>query len=269
MGKLIRYSDGKTCWSHVDLENGDPILIRVGPMGVMVKKSRLGVIGGELYHETNVQSRVTAACLLLNSGQYRTPKEMTTLMLRVFTQVALECTSATELTIRLKNPFGLQSTDESPVGRGPTERREQVIEDFKRYVEHHAIGADIRDVSELPHPKKEILDAIKWKMVLDTTNAKSMSALSNTAILLPNFQEHVGAKTLTPFGITAHELRTWNESHDSELDEQKIQKVRAYLRSPDKAKYDSFDQMVQQEQQDIGSALKDIEACKRDFLENT
>jgi len=238
-------------------------------MGVMVKKSRLGVIGAELYHETNVQSRVTAASFLLTIGQYTTPKEMTTLRLRVFTQVALECTSATELTSRLKNPFGLKSTDESPVGPGPTERREQVIEDFKSYSEHHAIGPDIRDVSELPYPKKEILDAIKWKMVLDTTDAKSMSALSNTAILLANFQENVGSQTLTPFGMTANEMRTGDKSHDSELDEQKIEKVRAYLRSPDKAKYDSFDKMVQQEQQAIWSALRDIEDFKKDFLENT
>ncbi len=49
MGKLVIYMDDKThCWSRVDLENGDPVWIIVAQTGVVVKKSRLGLMGATL-----------------------------------------------------------------------------------------------------------------------------------------------------------------------------------------------------------------------------
>jgi hypothetical protein len=98
MGKLVRYMDDKThCWSRVDLENGDPVWISVAQTGVVVKKSRLGLMGAVLYKESNLYVVAkTAQALDAQVGRYLTPKGLVNLVLRAFTQVALECISAAQ-----------------------------------------------------------------------------------------------------------------------------------------------------------------------------
>ncbi len=115
MGKLIRYVDGKSaCWSRVNLENGDPIWISVAQAGVIVKKSRIGLLGATLYNETNVYNAAKTAKILDEQiDQYTTPMEMTNLVLRAFTQVALECKSAAELPVRLNRALESENAKES------------------------------------------------------------------------------------------------------------------------------------------------------------
>ena len=102
-GKLIRYLDGKLgCWSRVSLESGDPIWISIAQTGVIVKKSRLGLMGATLYNETNVSTAAKMAQALdAQVSKYATPAEMTNPVLRAFTQAALECQSAAQLAVRI------------------------------------------------------------------------------------------------------------------------------------------------------------------------
>ena len=112
MGKLMGFSDSKvTCWSRLELSNGDPIYISVAQSGVLVKKSRLGIMGAKLYNETNVYNAAMTAKSLhaqitLSDDPsviqgYTLPSDMTNPVLRSFTQAALNSNSAAELSVRL------------------------------------------------------------------------------------------------------------------------------------------------------------------------
>jgi len=266
MGKLIKYWDDETsCWSRVNLVNGDPIRISVTQASVMVQKSRWGFLGTKLYHETNVgKIKLTAAVLHLNISQYITPKEMTNPLLRVFTQVALECNSAAELSIRLNM---LHSSERTSDKRGPrAERREQVIKDFGGYIVRHPILPNILDVSELPHPKKEILDAICCAIV-SNNDPETTNALKITAVMLANFQENVGSRPLTQFGLTSNEMCAMDTMKACEVDELTL-KMRTYVRSPERGKYDSFDKIVEKEKLDIQRKIIEAEEFKRELLKD-
>lgn len=103
MGKLIGYSDSKTtCWSRIELLNGDSIFISVAQAGVLVKKSKLGIMGAKLFNESNVyKAAMTAKSLNSQIAEYSIPSDMTNPVLRAFTQACLECKSAVEVSVRL------------------------------------------------------------------------------------------------------------------------------------------------------------------------
>ena len=112
MGKIMGYLDSKiSCWSRVELSNGDPIFISVAQAGVLVKKSKLGIMGAKLYNETNVyKAAMTAKSLHAQitlsddpsaTQGYALPSDMTNPVLRAFTQAALNSKSAAELSVRL------------------------------------------------------------------------------------------------------------------------------------------------------------------------
>ena len=103
MGKLIRYSDSQsTRWSRVDLDNGEPIFIRAASTGVIVKKSKLGIMGPNLYSENNVSKIMyTVQALSDQIRTYDLPFSMTNPILRSFTQAALEAKSSIDLSARL------------------------------------------------------------------------------------------------------------------------------------------------------------------------
>ena len=112
MGKLIRYADTKvSSWSRIDLANGDPIWISVANAGIVVKKSRMGIMGAQLYNESNVyKAAMTAKSLDAQIIEYTTPSDMTNPVLRSFTQMALNCESAAEISARLNE--GLDEKEE-------------------------------------------------------------------------------------------------------------------------------------------------------------
>lgn len=143
------------------------------------------------------------------------------------------------------------------------ERREQVINSFGSFVVDHHIGLDIRDVSELPHSKKEILDAITLEILRDTNNDKKIvNNLRITGVMLANFQENVGSKLLTMSGITSDDFCTVDAINDSELEEL-ILKARSY---PDRKKYKSFNKIVEQEKAGLYSKLASYAKGKLKYI---
>jgi len=66
-----------------------------------------------------------------------------------------------------------------------------VIFDFKEFIENHPQKNNIIDISGLPRPKLEIFNAFFTSVVL-TTNEKSIQKLKSDAVFLANFQENVG-----------------------------------------------------------------------------
>jgi hypothetical protein len=102
MGKVIRFQDdGKACYSRVDWESGDPAFISVAQVGVLVKRSRLGILGVKLYDETDIHncvamSRVLDNHILSPSSISSLPPGLNGPVLQSFTRLAIEATSAVE-----------------------------------------------------------------------------------------------------------------------------------------------------------------------------
>jgi len=92
MGKLVRYKDSSSqCWSRVDLENGDPIYIGIAGVSVLIKKSNLGILGAVLYKENDRLNILQLGTQLRSTiNEFTTPDDMNDVLLKVFTQLALD-----------------------------------------------------------------------------------------------------------------------------------------------------------------------------------
>ena len=103
MAKLVDFADSRfQCWSKVELDNGDPIHVNIAQSGVLIKKSRLGFMGPKLFLERDVgKAGKTAMNIAQSIDSYSTPDGMDNPVLRAFTQAALNCTTAAELTSML------------------------------------------------------------------------------------------------------------------------------------------------------------------------
>jgi hypothetical protein len=110
MAKLVKFMDGKfACWSRVDLDNGEPIWISVAHSGVLVKKSKWGIMGEKLYKANAHESHLTGAALLslyMDDGikaEYDMMHKISNYILFAFTLAAMVSESSNQLSINLKN----------------------------------------------------------------------------------------------------------------------------------------------------------------------
>lgn len=249
MGRLIRY---KASWSRVDLTNGDPVFISVAQSGVIVKKSRFGFMGSKLYEEINIyKAAQVAEALNMHFGEYQVPSEMTNPVLRALTQTALQCESAAELSVRLNRALEEEAhysaLDENRRG---VNKRNQIVSDYGIYLENNPLAGEIRDVSELPHPKNEILDAIT-REIAEEDDRQRREALKAAAFLLADFQEGVGSKPLTALGLSHSEMsdvKTMNNDERKKF----LTKMSNYA---EKEKYASFKEKADKEINEIRAKL--------------
>jgi hypothetical protein len=201
MGQLIRYLDGKTgCWSRVDLENGDPIWISVAQDGVVVKKSKMSFLGSTLYKEAVVyQIAKTAEALDFQNSKSVSnellPAEMKNLVLRAFTQAVLGCRSASHVSVLLNEALKYIEDSYS---------RWQIISQYHNYTTQNWKPLEIRDASELPHPKAEILDAITQQIKKEHNELRVLT-LKIQALMLAEFQENIGSTPLKVKGTSISE----------------------------------------------------------------
>ena len=106
MSSMIDYVDipGKACWSSVLLDSGEPIWISIAQNGIMVKQSRLGILGTKLFHETNMSRCVDVADALHRMIDfYTTPDGLQNPVLRVFTQTALNSRTSKDFATFVSN----------------------------------------------------------------------------------------------------------------------------------------------------------------------
>jgi len=91
--------NGRTCSANVKLDSGEPCFISIAQTGVLVKRSRLGIMGAVLYNESVVyKNAMTAKALRYLYPARRTPAGITNAALVEFTNAALHCSSAIEVT---------------------------------------------------------------------------------------------------------------------------------------------------------------------------
>lgn len=151
-----------------------------------------------------------------------------------------------------------------------TKRREQIISEYGSYIENHPPLGDIRDVSELPYPKEEILDAIALEIVREN-NDQRVGILKACAIMLADFQENVGPRSLTIFGFSGAETLSMFAAvkKDESLLNNIIDRVKETANGPDKDKYASFRKIADEELKYIKSKLMAAEKLRRQMPEET
>jgi hypothetical protein len=99
MVKLHSYQDSRTgCYANIRMDNGDPCFISVAQSGVLVKKSRIGLLGAKLYEKGVYEAAMTGKALAYLLDQMLAPEEMTNPVLKSFTNAVLHCSTLAEAT---------------------------------------------------------------------------------------------------------------------------------------------------------------------------
>ena len=80
------------------MDDGDPCWLSVSQAGVLVKKSKLGIMGAILYDEKNIHKAATNAQKLAEAYTGEAPEDMTNLVLKAFTNTIMECSTLAEVT---------------------------------------------------------------------------------------------------------------------------------------------------------------------------
>ena len=122
----------------------------------------------------------------------------------------------------------------------------ELVADYGDYLDTNPVGLEIVDESELPHNKKEILDAI-FVCLPNVTDEKLQKALLSSALALANFQPNIGRR-LHPLGIDLQAL-------DPSVSTQDLAKT--VLSNPNgKRRYDELRPVITQEIREIGERFK-------------
>ena len=93
--KLHSFDDGGVCcYANFRAPNGDPCYLGVAQTSVIVKKSKLGLFGAELYKQTSISRRAaTGRALEIIFPANLTPVGMKTPELKAFSNAILHCDS--------------------------------------------------------------------------------------------------------------------------------------------------------------------------------
>lgn len=90
--------NGTQCWSRLKLGNGDPCWISVAQTGVIVQRSRLGLLGAVLYKEVDVfKAAMTAKALRYVLPTNLLPDGFKNPVLAAFTNSALAAATSEEV----------------------------------------------------------------------------------------------------------------------------------------------------------------------------
>lgn len=127
-------------------------------------------------------------------------------------------------------------------------RPRNVIADFGDFLDQKSIVGEIRDVSELPHTKSDILDSICSELGKDQDEIV-LEQLKIAALFLADFQEDVGGEPLRQLGISSAEMQQLSNSEAMDR----------IAENPTREKYEHFNKIVQQERKAIEAMLMKAE----------
>lgn len=101
MTELIGFldDDRKGRWANIRMDNGDPCWISIAQTGILVKKSKIGLLGAKLYEEKNVYKAARTAQAL--NEQYPddlTPADIWNPVLKSIVNAILHCRNLAEVT---------------------------------------------------------------------------------------------------------------------------------------------------------------------------
>jgi hypothetical protein len=99
---IAKINHHTSSYAKLTLSNGDPILISLAQSGILVKKTKFGILGAKLYEETNIfKAAMTAKALTVFFENCIAPKEIQNPVLREFVNGVMICQTAAEVTILL------------------------------------------------------------------------------------------------------------------------------------------------------------------------
>jgi hypothetical protein len=106
MTKIKNFLNGKAgVWASIEMSSSEPCYISIAQSGIIVKKSKLGILGAKIYSETKVPNIVQTAQLLDQIFPNKiTPSKMTHPVLIAFTNTVLHCNNLAETAAVLNNP---------------------------------------------------------------------------------------------------------------------------------------------------------------------
>lgn len=162
-------------------------------------------------------------------------------------RIALENRAVSEATYRI---------------RQKAEQQANVISDYGQFLEHHPTVGEIRDASDLPHPKEEILDAICLELVQEDDEQRR-EALKVAALSLADFQAGVGAEPLRMLGIDTDDLFQAPKNDD----ELRLMAERI-ASNPTQEKYETFSAMANEEITAIQAKLLAAEQMRQRMPED-
>lgn len=146
----------------------------------------------------------------------------------------------------------------------------EIIQDFGAYQERNPGVGEIRDLSNLPHSKQEILDAIYFAIVLGEDEPMRQS-LAAGAVMLANFQEGVGPKPLTALGMSNQELQASVDLMKDLSKDERLSlssKVASKIaENPDRENYEHFKKLADIDLEDIYGKLNDAEQLRELMLQ--
>jgi len=99
MGTFIKdfKCDDWVRWAKVQLQSGDPIWISVASVGVIVKRSKVGILGKKLFDGNLGVSFKKSEALLITFPNPLTPFGMDDPVLKAFTNAVLHCSNLQEV----------------------------------------------------------------------------------------------------------------------------------------------------------------------------
>ena len=225
--KILFFADSlkRGCGATVLLELGEPCLLSIAQSGILVKKSRYGFFGAELYNEKNVYinaRRTGALAYLFPDKQF--PDSVSSPNLRAFFNAILHCRSAVEVCTTLNeaipmaeakagcgldelraSDFPAWSLSGSPRDEMDAEQQRvndiQIVEAFGAMLEREPPDPTlIYDVKRLPFAKVEIQEAL-LRLSETETDGSYVSHMQMALLALARYQSGVGEPPLDTVGF--------------------------------------------------------------------
>jgi hypothetical protein len=108
MATLFSFQDGdRGLASVIRMDNGDPVHITVSSTGVVVRRSRLGLLGPKLYESTSyTEAESTARGLHELYDRQLTPPGLNDPILKAFTKAVLHCSTVDDVADILSSADG-------------------------------------------------------------------------------------------------------------------------------------------------------------------
>jgi hypothetical protein len=116
MATLHNFKDNNTgCYSNLRMSNGDPCFVSVAQTGIMVKRSKLGILGPKIYENRDlVECADVAKALTYLYPEDRLPTGFNNPVLKAITNAGMHCETLAEVTAMLNEAI---STAEEKAGK--------------------------------------------------------------------------------------------------------------------------------------------------------
>ena len=138
---------------------------------------------------------------------------------------------------------------------------QQMIRDFGAFLVDNKVGGEIRDQSQLPHDKEELLSAFWLAIATFDLELEKRESLHSCALSLALFQKGIGAYPLYPDGIDIGSFDI------STMSAENLAALKA-TNAAGKERYEKFKPIVLADVKRIGDRLKTANRMHRETMQS-